>query len=67
MKKEIYKMNRQIAYEYWANVQMYLQRNKEKYPLFKCERKSRTYISKISNQFISTQDDALVRYLKSSN
>lgn len=50
-KKSIFKMNQQIAYNYWENVALFLERNKEDYPLWKnnCVNTRSTFrISKIS-------------------
>jgi len=53
VKQEIYKQNQQIAFKYWRNVEVYLDRKKELYPLWaenNCiTTKNKTFkISKIS-------------------
>ncbi len=44
-KKELYKYNQQMAYQYWQEVERYLNRNQDSYPLWKngsCETKRNT-------------------------
>lgn len=51
-KKAIYTMNRQIAYDYWDNVRIFIERNITDYPLYKYLKTRKFKISKISGKKI---------------
>jgi len=51
-KKSIYTMNRQIAYDYWDNVRIFIERNVSDYPLYKYMKMRKFKFSKISGKDI---------------